>query len=169
MCKQKIREGKSTFPWIHRDKANMAEDIAVVASASRFKLADSQLDNIDVEKINTRTLHAESLRGSNRSSLSLVQDDDDEILTDERLEELLLQRIGSGDNLSKFQLGQFYFEREMYAKAFTEFLKIEETDIQAKYQLGVMYYDGLGVIEDAVRTLLSDCPSEWAQLSNCFA
>ena len=45
---------------------------------------------------------------------------------------------------AKFQLGQFYFEREIFDKALIAFERIKSTDFQAKYQLGVMYYDGIG-------------------------
>lgn len=118
---------------------------------SRLEMNDYNVENSDGFKGNSRTLHTESLPDSVRSSFSSLQKDSDGTLGDERLEELLFQRITCGDNLAKFQLGQFYFEREMYEKAFTEFDKIKETDVQAKYQLGVMYYDGLGIAEDAVK------------------
>ena len=50
-----------------------------------------------------------------------------------------------------FNWDNFIFEREMYEKAFEEFEKLRDRDMQALYQLGVMYYDGLGVQEDGVR------------------
>ncbi|XP_028391369.1 LRP2-binding protein-like [Dendronephthya gigantea] len=96
-------------------------------------------------KLNPKTLRAESLPKSSSSSIASEQGDQDGVLSDERLECLLLART---DHISRFQLGQFYFEREIYEKAFVEFDKLKERDVQALYQLGVMYYDGLGVRED---------------------
>ena len=37
-----------------------------------------------------------------------------------------------------------------YEEALQQFEEIEEQDHQATYQLGVMYYDGLGTAADAV-------------------
>ena len=48
-------------------------------------------------------------------------------------------------------MGQFYFEREVYGKALISFERIKDTDFQAKYQLGIMYYDGIGTKPDPVR------------------
>ena len=122
-------------------KTNMADGV------SYLRDLDLTEDSI---KINERSLNPESLPSSFHSSLSSLNADDDGVVTDERLESLLLERIQTGHKPSIFQLGQFYFEREMYEKAFVEFDKIKETDFQAKYQLGVMYYDGLGVRENSV-------------------
>lgn len=100
---------------------------------------------------NTRKLPPESLPKYSPINVSSEQgnkSDKDGVLTDERVESLLLERT---DHASRFQLGQFYFERKMYVKAFVEFNKLKSRDIQALYQLGVMYYDGLGVEEDGVR------------------
>lgn len=57
-----------------------------------------------------------------------------------------------------FALGQFYFSHQDYARALKYFEKAAGVRVegrrkfssQAKYQLGVMYYDGLGVKEDLV-------------------
>ncbi|XP_026503939.1 LRP2-binding protein [Terrapene carolina triunguis] len=65
-----------------------------------------------------------------------------------RAEELLAKRIIDGDPLAYFLQGQLYFEEGWYDEALTQFEKIKETDFQALYQLGVMYYDGLGTKED---------------------
>ena len=124
---------------------------------SRLKMIDSNVENSDSLKGDSRKLHTESLPESLRGSVSSLQEDNDGVLSDGRLQELLLERISSGDNLAKFQLGQFYFEREMYEKAFAEFEKIKDLDVQARYQLGVMYYDGLGVIEDTVSSCRPVC------------
>ena len=58
-----------------------------------------------------------------------------------------------------FAVGQYYFTQQDYAKALEYFEKAAKTEnkgnvftSQAKYQLGVMYYDGLGVKEDSVST-----------------
>ena len=102
-------------------------------------------------KLNSRKLRAEGLPKSSSSSIASEYGDQDGVLSDERLESLLLART---DHISRFQLGQFYFEREIYEKAFLEFNKLKERDVQALYQLGVMYYDGLGVPEDGVRVIL---------------
>lgn len=69
---------------------------------------------------------------------------DETEIADELLEEMLVKRASNGDSLAKFQLGQFYFEREIYDKALVAFERIKSADFQAKYQLGVMYYDGIG-------------------------
>ena len=105
-------------------------------------------DNTQIQESNPRKLQAESLPKSSQGSVVSDQGDNDGVLSDERLEGLLLERT---DHVSSFQLGQFYFEREIYEKAFVEFEKLRERDVQASYQLGVMYYDGLGVQENAVR------------------
>ncbi|XP_032656256.1 LRP2-binding protein isoform X4 [Chelonoidis abingdonii] len=65
-----------------------------------------------------------------------------------RAEELLAKRILDGDPLAYFLQGQLYFEEGWYDEALAQFEKIKETDFQALYQLGVMYYDGLGTKED---------------------
>ncbi|XP_065071610.1 LRP2-binding protein-like [Rhopilema esculentum] len=57
----------------------------------------------------------------------------------------LFQRIQAGDNYAKFELGQFYFERREYTDAKKLFDEISNENMQAIYQLAVMYYDGLGV------------------------
>uniref|UniRef100_A0A8B9S1D1 LRP2-binding protein n=1 Tax=Accipiter nisus TaxID=211598 RepID=A0A8B9S1D1_9AVES len=55
--------------------------------------------------------------------------------------------------------------RGLYEEALIQFEKIEDTDFQAMYQLGVMHYDGLGTKEDPERgveymkkILYSDAP-----------
>lgn len=76
--------------------------------------------------------------------MGAVEEDDEGEMSEELLEEILIKRKSGGDNLAKFQLGQFYFEREIYDKALIAFERIKGKDFQAKYQLGVMYYDGIG-------------------------
>ncbi|XP_003221670.2 LRP2-binding protein isoform X2 [Anolis carolinensis] len=63
-----------------------------------------------------------------------------------KAEELLEKRINAGDSLASFLKGQLYFEEGWYEEAFLQFQ--ENTDFQSKYQLGVMYYDGLGTPPD---------------------
>jgi len=64
---------------------------------------------------------------------------------------------------TSFSLGQYYYLRQNYEKAIGYFEKAAATveektasgdgyDMQAAYQLGVIYYDGLGVTPDAVST-----------------
>ena len=65
----------------------------------------------------------------------------------------LQERIKDGDDTeAKFEYGQFYFRKRDFAEARKWFEEIEDEDMQAKYQLAVMYYDGLGVKTDYVRS-----------------
>ena len=82
--------------------------------------------------------------------MGAAEETDEDEMPDELLEEILIKRAGSGDNLAKFQLGQFYFEREIYDKALIAFQRIKSSDFQAKYKLGVMYYDGIGTKSNPV-------------------
>ncbi|XP_078252816.1 LRP2-binding protein isoform X2 [Rhinoraja longicauda] len=61
----------------------------------------------------------------------------------------LRKRIRDGDLQANFLLGQLYFEEGCYETALEEFNNIKDCDFQALYQLGVMYYDGLGTKEDS--------------------
>ncbi|KAJ6668590.1 hypothetical protein lerEdw1_012072 [Lerista edwardsae] len=61
-----------------------------------------------------------------------------------RAETVLEKRIQAGDPLARFLKGQLYFEEGWYKDALLHFEQSEETDFQSLYQLGVMYYDGLG-------------------------
>uniref|UniRef100_A0A8D0BU80 LRP2-binding protein n=1 Tax=Salvator merianae TaxID=96440 RepID=A0A8D0BU80_SALMN len=61
----------------------------------------------------------------------------------EKAESLLEKRIKAGDPLASFLKGQLYFEEGWYEEALLQFE--QNTDFQSMYQLGVMYYDGLGV------------------------
>ncbi|KAM8940433.1 LRP2-binding protein isoform 2-T2 [Pelodytes ibericus] len=65
----------------------------------------------------------------------------------------LKRRIKEGDAEAHFLLGQLYFEEGWYEDALLHFEKVKETDYQALYQMGVMYYDGLGVPQDTVKGL----------------
>ncbi|KAI2536742.1 LRP2 binding protein, partial [Homo sapiens] len=69
-------------------------------------------------------------------------------LVDKALQ-LLKERILKGDTLAYFLRGQLYFEEGWYEEALEQFEEIKEKDHQATYQLGVMYYDGLGTTLDA--------------------
>uniref|UniRef100_A0A8C0UE13 LRP2-binding protein n=2 Tax=Cyanistes caeruleus TaxID=156563 RepID=A0A8C0UE13_CYACU len=57
-------------------------------------------------------------------------------------------REAGGDPPAPFLDGQHYYEQGLYEKALKQFEKIKDTDFQAMYQLGVMYYDGLGTKKD---------------------
>jgi len=62
----------------------------------------------------------------------------------QRLESILLEKISCGDKLALFQLGQLQFEQENYVKASEYFTQSADGgDFQAKFQLGVIAYDGL--------------------------
>ncbi|XP_045309771.1 LRP2-binding protein isoform X3 [Leopardus geoffroyi] len=69
-------------------------------------------------------------------------------LVDKALQ-LLKERIRRGDAVAYFLRGQLYFEEGWYEEALEQFEEIKEKDHQATYQLGVMYYDGLGTPTDA--------------------
>ncbi|XP_005415735.1 LRP2-binding protein [Geospiza fortis] len=56
-----------------------------------------------------------------------------------------------GDPPSPFLDGQRYYQQGFYKEALKRFEKIKDTDFQAMYQLGVMYYDGLGTKKDPER------------------
>lgn len=97
-----------------------------------------------VGPLSDRKLSAEKLPNTRPFSMGALQEGGEDEISDELLEEILIERAKSGDALAKFQLGQFYFERDIYDKALIAFERIKSTDFQAKYQLGVMYYDGIG-------------------------
>ncbi|KAL7981912.1 hypothetical protein Chor_000969 [Crotalus horridus] len=59
-----------------------------------------------------------------------------------KAEELLENRIKDGEPLAYFLKGQLYFEEKRYEDALLQFE--QNKDFQSMYQLGVMYYDGLG-------------------------
>ena len=104
-----------------------------------------------VGPLSDRKLSAEKLPNSRSLSLSEEKEVEEDEIADDDLEEILISRVNTGDNLAKFQLGQFYFEREVYDKALISFERIKNTDFQAKYQLGIMYYDGIGTKPNPVR------------------
>uniref|UniRef100_A0A8C3JC91 LRP2-binding protein n=1 Tax=Calidris pygmaea TaxID=425635 RepID=A0A8C3JC91_9CHAR len=66
----------------------------------------------------------------------------------ERAEELLAKRTAGGGPLAHLLKGQLYYEEGLYEEALVQFEKIQDTDFQATYQLGVMHYDGLGTNDD---------------------
>ncbi|OBS64716.1 hypothetical protein A6R68_06741, partial [Neotoma lepida] len=79
--------------------------------------------------------------------------------------QFLKERIRRGDTMAYFLRGQLYFEEGWYVEALAQFEEIQETDHQAIYQLGVMYYDGLGTspnaekgVEYMKKILDSACP-----------
>ncbi|KAM7328659.1 hypothetical protein ACRRTK_012751 [Alexandromys fortis] len=65
----------------------------------------------------------------------------------------LKERIKRGDAMAYFLRGQLYFEEGWYEEALAQFEEIQENDHQAIYQLGVMYYDGLGTVSNATAHL----------------
>ncbi|KAM6440588.1 LRP2-binding protein isoform 1-T7 [Liasis olivaceus] len=80
-----------------------------------------------------------------------------------KAEEHLEKRIKDGDPLAYFLKGQLYFEEGWYEDALLQFEL--NTDFQSMYQLGVMYYDGLGTppnpkkgVEYMKKILNSDSP-----------
>ncbi|XP_020614329.1 LRP2-binding protein-like [Orbicella faveolata] len=130
--------------------------MATVIAQLTSKMADEEALEIrpfscPVGPLSDRKLSAEKLPNTRPFSMGAVQEGDEEELSEELLEEILIERSKGGDSLAKFQLGQFYFEREIYDKALVAFERIKSTDFQAKYQLGVMYYDGIGTNANPVK------------------
>ena len=103
-----------------------------------------------VGPLSDRKLSAEKLPDTRPFTMGAMNEGDEEEISEALLEEILIERSKGGDSLAKFQLGQFYFEREIYDKALIAFERIKSTDFQAKYQLGVMCYDGIGTNADPV-------------------
>ena len=63
----------------------------------------------------------------------------------------MTDRSERGDSQADFSLGQYHFEKKEYTKAFSFFnMADNKGNIQATYQLAVMYYDGIGVEENQV-------------------
>ena len=69
----------------------------------------------------------------------------------------LQERVRADDKDAVFEFGQFYFEKRNFEEARTLFEQIENENMQAKYQLAVMFYDGLGVKADHVIIYVLDC------------
>ncbi|XP_048365267.1 LRP2-binding protein isoform X2 [Sphaerodactylus townsendi] len=65
-----------------------------------------------------------------------------------RAEELVDKKIKAGEPLAYFLKGQLFFEEGRYEEALPQFEQNKDTDFQSMYQLGVMYYDGLGTAPD---------------------
>ncbi|MGH0146796.1 UNVERIFIED_CONTAM: hypothetical protein FKN15_058716 [Acipenser sinensis] len=83
-------------------------------------------------------------------------------------ERLLESQAQDGDQEASFLLGQLYFEEGWYEEALQQFEKIKEKDLNALYQLGVMYYDGLGTQEDHKKAVdymnkIAECDTPKAQ------
>lgn len=133
--------------------------MATVIAQLQSKMADKEAlerrpFSCPVEPLSDRKLSAEKLPDTRPFSMGALQEGDEEEVSEELLEEILIERSKGGDSLAKFQLGQFYFEREIYDKALIAFERIKSTDFQAKYQLGVMYYDGIGTNANPVLNLI---------------
>lgn len=64
----------------------------------------------------------------------------------------LKEGCDAGDGNAKFELGQLYFLDQEYSLA-VQYLQqaTEKGSFQARYQLGVMYYDGLGFESDPTK------------------
>lgn len=63
----------------------------------------------------------------------------------------MTDRSERGDAQARFSLGQYHYERKEYTIALSYFnMADNKGNIQATYQLAVMYYDGLGVAENQV-------------------
>ncbi|XP_060103294.1 LRP2-binding protein [Heteronotia binoei] len=82
-----------------------------------------------------------------------------------RAEEIVNKKIEAGEALAYFLKGQLYFEEGWYEDALLLFEQNKDTDFQSMYQLGVMYYDGLGTppdpkkgVEYLKKILSSDSP-----------
>ena len=122
--------------------------IATMIAQLLSKMAEEEVDRRPLScpagPLSDRKLSAEKLPNTRSFSMGAMEEGGEEEMSDELLEEILIERAKDGDSLAKFQLGQFYFEREIFDKALIAFERIKSTDFQAKYQLGVMYYDGIG-------------------------
>ncbi|KAK1174832.1 LRP2-binding protein isoform X1 [Acipenser oxyrinchus oxyrinchus] len=83
-------------------------------------------------------------------------------------EGLLESQAQDRDQEASFLLGQLYFEEGWYEEARQQFEKIKENDLNALYQLGVMYYDGLGTQADHKKAVdymnkIANCDTPKAQ------
>ena len=146
--------------WVEIKISKLVTIVTVIALITS-KMADDEIFDrrpysCPIGPLHDRKLSSEKLPTTRPSSSNNVEGTSGDGISDEALEELLIERASAGDNLAKFQLGQFYFEREVYDKALVAFERIKNTDLQAKYQLGVMYYDGLGQNSNPVRSFLSN-------------
>ena len=84
------------------------------------------------------------------SAESLAKKDASAAVSENQIKEAQLladlqERIKSGDKDAKFELGQFHFDRRDFEEAKRLFEEIASENLQATYQLAVIYYDGLGV------------------------
>ena len=69
--------------------------------------------------------------------------------------DFMTDRSERGDSQAHFSLGQYHYEKKDYTKALSYFnMADNKGNIQATYQLAVMYYDGLGVTENHVRVCM---------------
>lgn len=89
-----------------------------------------------------------SPESSSRKDVSI--DVSESEIRDAQLIASLKERIESGDKDAKFELGQFHFEHREFIEAKALFEEIDDEDMRAKYQLAVIYYDGLGTETDHV-------------------
>ncbi|XP_064600109.1 LRP2-binding protein-like [Liolophura sinensis] len=60
------------------------------------------------------------------------------------VESILLGKIKNGEKQAYFQLGQFYYEQELFKKALIYFERSRNFDFQSMYQVAVMLFDGTG-------------------------
>ncbi|XP_067932530.1 LRP2-binding protein-like isoform X1 [Watersipora subatra] len=93
---------------------------------------------------------SQNLNSYNREAISELTDEE----LKEKCEIILTKRVKDGDEQAIFQLGQLHFEWGSFDKALKYFERAPSTDMQSQFQLGVMYFDGLGMDEpDYVKAL----------------
>lgn len=82
-----------------------------------------------------------------------VEDKDDADLSKDTMDKLL-EHSERGHPAAQFTLAQYYLKNNDTAKALSLLEQSSSSSCaQAKYQLAVLYYDGVGVDIDAVRII----------------